>query len=227
MNNLYLGLSVAALTTSSPAMAAFVVDTGAPAGGGANYVLDPGTSLAGLFTLSAATTINSVEGFINGGAGDPSSITIFGNGPTPSAANVLFTATFTTIVSPSPGAWQGVFGKSWTLGPGNYWVGFASSGPQGMFGNDAPNPLSAYAFTSNGNWFQSPLGFGVRIAGVQGNIGAVPESATWAMMITGFGLVGGMMRRRVAKSATPEPCDKETVEAAFWQDADLAVGIGS
>jgi phosphatidylinositol-3-phosphatase len=31
--------------------------------------------------------------------------------------------------------------------------------------------------------------------------GAVPEPATWAMMITGFGLVGAALRRRVAKSA--------------------------
>jgi len=29
--------------------------------------------------------------------------------------------------------------------------------------------------------------------------GAVPEPATWAMMITGFGLVGGAMRRRSTK----------------------------
>ena len=29
-----------------------------------------------------------------------------------------------------------------------------------------------------------------------GSVGAIPEPATWAMMIAGFGLVGGMMRRR-------------------------------
>jgi hypothetical protein len=27
--------------------------------------------------------------------------------------------------------------------------------------------------------------------------GAVPEPATWAMMLVGFGVVGGAMRRRV------------------------------
>ena len=31
---------------------------------------------------------------------------------------------------------------------------------------------------------------------LSGNAGAVPEPATWAMMIAGFGLVGGAMRRR-------------------------------
>ena len=28
------------------------------------------------------------------------------------------------------------------------------------------------------------------------SVGAVPEPATWAMMIVGFGLVGGALRRR-------------------------------
>jgi hypothetical protein len=31
--------------------------------------------------------------------------------------------------------------------------------------------------------------------------GGVPEPASWAMMITGFGLAGGMMRRRARKAA--------------------------
>ena len=200
MNKLFLGLSVAALTMSSPAMAAFVVDTGAPTTtGGNDYALAPNQSLGGLFTLGAATTINSVEGFINGGAGDLSTVTIFGNGPTPLAANVLFTATFTTVVSPRPGNWQGVFGKSWDLGPGSYWVGFASAGAQGMYGGNVPNPLSAYAFTIGGNWYQNPLGLGVRIAGMPTIGGAVPEPASWAMMIAGFGMVGGALRNRNAR----------------------------
>lgn len=202
MTKFFLCASAAVLATSSSAMAAFVVDTGAPAGGGANYTLGPDQSLAGLFTLSAATTIDSVEGFINGAAGDLSTVTIYGDGPTPSAANTLFTASFTTIAAPNPGAWQGVSGQSWALGPGSYWVGFATSGPQGMFGNDTPNPLSAYAFTSGGNWFSNPLGVGVRISGVAGPVNPVPEPASWAMMIAGFGLVGGMMRRKNALTVT-------------------------
>ena len=32
-----------------------------------------------------------------------------------------------------------------------------------------------------------------------GSLGAVPEQATWAMMILGFGAVGGAMRRRRLK----------------------------
>lgn len=33
------------------------------------------------------------------------------------------------------------------------------------------------------------------------DLGVVPEPASWAMMIAGFGLVGGAMRRRVARIA--------------------------
>jgi hypothetical protein len=31
--------------------------------------------------------------------------------------------------------------------------------------------------------------------------GAIPEPATWAMLLTGFGLVGANMRRRAAATA--------------------------
>ena len=31
--------------------------------------------------------------------------------------------------------------------------------------------------------------------------GAIPEPATWAMLLTGFGLVGATMRRRAAATA--------------------------
>ncbi len=34
------------------------------------------------------------------------------------------------------------------------------------------------------------------------NFAAVPEPASWAMLILGFGLIGGAMRRRPAKAAT-------------------------
>ena len=38
------------------------------------------------------------------------------------------------------------------------------------------------------------LGLGLRIADTPG--GAVPEPAMWAMLVAGFGLVGGAVRRR-------------------------------
>ena len=42
----------------------------------------------------------------------------------------------------------------------------------------------------------------VNFDNIVANISApVPEAATWAMMIAGFGMVGGVMRRRTAKTA--------------------------
>jgi hypothetical protein len=35
-----------------------------------------------------------------------------------------------------------------------------------------------------------------KLAGIAFNVAAVPEPATWAMMLVGFGLVGGALRRR-------------------------------
>lgn len=198
MKKMFLCAAAVLLATSSPAMAAFVVDTGAPPGTGVNLALNPDQDLAGFFTLGAATTITAVEGFINSFPGATGTVTIFSDGATPSAANILFTATFATIEAPNPGEWQGVFGKSWNLAAGNYWVGFGTSGPSGMF-SGAPSPLSNFAFTSGGNWFSNPFSsdnIGVRISGVPTGGGAVPEPASWAMMIAGFGLVGGAMRRR-------------------------------
>ncbi|MEN2787296.1 NF038132 family protein [Sphingomonas qilianensis] len=47
--------------------------------------------------------------------------------------------------------------------------------------------------------YQSGLAFaGVTINNVP--VGAVPEPATWAMMLLGFGLVGGVMRRKIRQS---------------------------
>ena len=192
--------SVVVLATSSPATAAFVIDTGTPVStiNTNNWVLAPNQSLAGQFTLGTATQITSVEGFINGSGGSDITVTIYSDGPLPSSANALFSASFASTASANPGLWQGVSGQTWNLAAGNYWVGFASNGPDGMI-DGAPSPLSAYAFTLNGDWVNSPLNFGVRIAGDSVINNAVPESSTWAMMILGFGLVGGMMRRRVTK----------------------------
>ncbi len=42
-------------------------------------------------------------------------------------------------------------------------------------------------------------GYSVDYVRLLGDMGAVPEPASWAMMIFGFGLVGGAMRRRKTK----------------------------
>jgi hypothetical protein len=60
--------------------------------------------------------------------------------------------------------------------------------------NAAPgNALDSFAAVSTGS-FQSDIGGG-------GGAGGVPEPATWALMIVGFGAVGAALRRRVRQDA--------------------------
>lgn len=186
----------AALAT--PAAAAIVVDTGTPTGG-VQYTLATGYNLAGLFTLATATTITSVEGYMQGGLAN-GNIRIYTGGVDPQFSGLLHNASFAIAASPT-GSWQGVFGQSWNLAAGQYWLTFSGDGSNSMQ-RGAPNPLSQHAFASNlaGPWSQqgSSIGLGVRITGDQtgGGPGAVPEPATWAMMLVGFGAIGGALRSR-------------------------------
>jgi hypothetical protein len=52
---------------------------------------------------------------------------------------------------------------------------------------------------SNGSLFGSPVTYGLGVTDgktVLDYVSSVPEPATWAMMIGGFGMIGGVMRRR-------------------------------
>lgn len=90
---------------------------------------------------------------------------------------------------------------------------FSGSFSDGLSGGDSfyPNQGSLNSpvlslFTnlpvSHGTFQFNTAGFGfgdepaALSAGLAGSSGAVPEPATWAMMIAGFGLIGAFMRRR-------------------------------
>jgi PEP-CTERM motif len=193
MKMLAAALAFASATLATPAMASFIVDTGTPAPSNTRYVLGPSQSLAGIFTLANATTISSVEGFIFG-RGNNGTVSIYVGGSFFSGGPPIFSSSFSTV-GPLD-SWQGVYGRNWLLTPGTYWAAFSSDGGDAMLGT-APSPLSNYAFTSSGNWFQFPgLNLGIRIA--DSTAGAVPEPATWAMLLFGFAGAGAMMRRRRA-----------------------------
>ena len=101
-----------------------------------------------------------------------------------------------------------------TLNTGYYALGFdtvplAGSNPgrnvQNFIVGPVPafNPLNIYNFTINVGAVPSILYFGVMDGVFSDNggrfdisVGGVPEPASWAMLIAGFGLVGASMRRR-------------------------------
>jgi hypothetical protein len=89
------------------------------------------------------------------------------------------------------------------------------TGPFNPAGPESDNPDTAFAGTTyshgsivlsagshsiTGVATSSPTGSGGAFIQLV-NGGAVPEPATWAMMIAGFGLVGAMARRRSAHAA--------------------------
>ncbi len=102
--------------------------------------------------------------------------------------------------------WSGILGSSLAtididtlLGPGNYWLS--------VIGTNNPDDNESIGVAISGTGlaqFTNPGGgFGIpeNVVATGANaayalIGApVPESATWAMMIAGFGVVGGSLRR--------------------------------
>lgn len=59
-------------------------------------------------------------------------------------------------------------------------------------------------FFSNAQIILSPTS--LTVSSVPGGEGGVPEPATWALMIGGFGMVGATLRRRAARARTTSPC---------------------
>ena len=85
------------------------------------------------------------------------------------------------------------------LDPGNYRVAVT------VYPNFAPGPLGgsfpgANSFVDfTGNQRNGSFAFDVlNVASATGPGGGVPEPATWALMILGFGAIGGALRRRTS-----------------------------
>ncbi len=110
----------------------------------------------------------------------------------------------TTLQAFSPGAGFGAMDSaalsSDGIGP---MVATGAGGLGTLYENSVPGVSDTRAFQLTGaqnsftiQMLQSPGGSGGISFAVALPEAAVPEPATWAMMIAGFGLVGGMMRRR-------------------------------
>ena len=68
-------------------------------------------------------------------------------------------------------------------------VSFSTSG-SGSATFDFPDSFPDYIAPNGDQFSERTLGFSVNV------ISAVPEPGTWAMMLVGFGAIGGSMRRR-------------------------------
>lgn len=93
---------------------------------------------------------------------------------------------------------------NWDLSAGKYWIRFAGfQNLVPLFTTATPSNSRAIGtdFFLEGRpvTLNTPnLALGFSLNGVNVTPGAVPEPATWAMMIIGFGAIGGALRRRQA-----------------------------
>ena len=112
-----------------------------------------------------------------------------------------FGSTVTSITGTGMGALVGTSFTPLNLAAGSYWFGVSGSpyelGWSSFSGN---NSADVWAMQGGESFMYQPnLGLAFRVIGTAG--GAVPEPASWALMIGGFGMVGASMRRRRATVA--------------------------
>lgn len=192
-------------------LGAFTYVTGANANnvaGGTGY-----TGTAGTYGVKFTSTTDTLD--INQAVGFPG-IAITGNSPDPDLDQLSFTllggATFTGAI----------FDLTWYKNAWNdsndsvtiYWSGGSQTvalpnngdpfweGTDNWFGVKATGGQKLTGLQFNGQ--SGGDGFGrlssLKLTGLQVTT-SVPEPSTWLMMILGFGLVGGVMRRRQSQTA--------------------------
>lgn len=159
------------------------------------------------FTLARASRIDSVTfaldtSFNAGNAVNIGFFNLAGALPGTSIASYTFApAAFTSSV-PVPTASERTRSLVTVAIPG---LALAAGSYDISFFNPAGLSIPGYAkvggtLYQSGNFFD-PGGFKPNQSAAFAISGAVPEPASWALMITGFGLVGLGMRRRVALAA--------------------------
>jgi hypothetical protein len=208
----YFAAALMAASLTAPASAVTLFDTGTPSAMGFGLGGGNGQQLAALVPLAQNSKVTSIQGYLDNALG-PATVTIsvYGNGPLPGSE--IFSGDF-VMGSPSAENWRGLFGLNLDLAAGNYWIGFSSSGPGPRIGFDGTaNPALAQAYLNSGTgyaWTTSTLPrIGVRLLGTVASPPAVPEPASWALLIAGFGLAGVAMRRQAARPGlglTPGRC---------------------
>jgi hypothetical protein len=179
MRNLYrFGLAAAALALSVPASATVLVN-GPDAGPNGSFTLgfagsnvtQPTFSESFTFTTSVAGFLNAIISTTGGGSG--------------SVNDVDFTRVFVTGTGLGAGVDLAAFDGS---NDTNEFRGF----------NNVFLGVGSYTFTTTGTAVGQNGAYGGSLAF---NAAAVPETATWGMMILGFGMIGAAARSRKVKTA--------------------------
>jgi hypothetical protein len=197
MKKFSLLLSAMAIAAASPSQAANIIDQNAPA----NTVFMAQFNQNNL-AQSFQQTAGNVSGagyFLQNGVGSGLANLTIGLWtllPNQPGASLLASASGSTSTN---NRWFDVFWPAVTVTPGaTYFLVFSSSnGSYGISGDTSNGYANGNTFANSG--FQSFAGFDYTFRTYSDDsvlTGAVPEPATWLMMILGFGMVGGAMRYR-------------------------------
>lgn len=202
----------AALCVSAPASAAVLFDD-APVGfTPANYVNQAsGQNFLMRFTIGTGATVNGLDIFTYSAfatLGKAVTIKIRSDvGGNPAAANLAQIETTLSAVTPVGGQPDFVkrvhadFGGV-ALAAGSYWIGMSGAASElGIYGfqNGGPDAPADQRQLAGNTVTITPSVNNLAFT-VYGNANAVPEPAAWALMISGFGLVGAASRRRTRQA---------------------------
>lgn len=195
---------LAGLATASAAQADYLLDTGVPAVNQWSSVTRSASLISGQaasFTVTEATTITEVEGWLRVSKAGELSAVLYAGAPSLSATP-LYSATESLALN-ATGHWESFDDLSWAVEPGTYTLAFVPVlGLSASMAKGAPSPASTYYYYScfvglacNADWLvtggTSPA-LGVRIT----EVSAVPEPATVLLMGAGIGLFGLLRRAR-------------------------------
>lgn len=205
-----LATTAAMLAIASPALAVTVItnapgapDPGAPAG--TTVVADFSSALAAGVSNATSGSVVTVSGTISGQYAQPAPVSPL-NAYQAIQGNGVSTFTFTNALSVFSFYWGSIdtYNKiEFLRGDGSLvqaFTGAAFAAPaNGNQSASATNRRVTFGFTGaeavkKVRFSNSPQTNAFEIDTLA--IAAVPEPATWAMMILGFGLIGGAMRSR-------------------------------
>jgi hypothetical protein len=205
----FLFVLACALLAAAPLEAATIVDTG-PGQLTPSQALPVQSYTFGQFTIGKNSYITSVEFFGAASTGGTGRLVIVDNQMNKPGTQFLFDDDVRVAAS-NAGAWHGITsiglndGKGAYLSAGTYWVGLFNNGlfPLTHFGG-AATPLGREVFREVGlpDVSIDSLNLAWRINGTEAldtPVSNVPEPASWAMMLLGFGAIGVALRRRRRK----------------------------
>lgn len=199
-------LAVALFTSAMPAAAATIVDTGVKSSFPFKVrAVSAFSSVFGKFNVGTDTRIESVETFGSVVIGGDAWFRLYANDAGGNLPGTLLYSATADFDSSGPN-WRGVSGLVWNVLSGDYWVGYGAAPSSRFYAStvrgSAPNPLGdeAYYTKFTGLKGDDSANLSWRINGSE-IVSAVPEPETWAMLVGGFTLIGGALRRRRGQGA--------------------------